>query len=300
MIRRINTRPRGLLAASLLALIAAACGGSGATATPAASLMVVTTIPVLADFAVRIGGDGVEVHTLVPSAGDVHSFQSTPRDSVVIGEARLIVVNGGGIDDFLRPVIDAARSDGAVVVEAARDMIPSATRSPDPHFWLDPLQAVTYVEHIRDGLVSADPGKAERYRHNTDVFTAELRALHDELTSTLSAVPIERRVLVSFHDAFGHFGARYGFEVLAFVNGDGGDVTPGALVKVIEAVRARGIDAVFAEPQLRRDVLERVATDAGIAVGEIRSGTFDAIAPNYKEMMRANARSIVEHLGAGS
>jgi ABC-type Zn uptake system ZnuABC Zn-binding protein ZnuA len=299
MIRRINTHPGGLLAALLLSLIAAACGGSGATATPAANLLVVATIPVLADFAGRVGGDGVEVRTLVPSTGDVHSFQSTPRDSVVIGEARLIVVNGGAVDDFLRAVIDAARSDGVVVVEATQGLIPADARTRDSHFWLDPLRAVTYVERIRDGLVSADPGKAERYRRNADVFAAELRALHEELIATLSGVPSERRVLVSFHDAFGHFGARYNFEVLAFVGGDGGNATPATVVEVIETVRTRGGNVIFAEPQLRRDVLERVATDAGITVGEIRSGTFDAAAPNYKEMMRANARSIVEHLGAG-
>ena len=185
------------------------------------------------------------------------------------------------------------------MIEASQGLIPPDAASPDPHFWLDPVRAITYVERIRDGLVDADPGQAEQYRRNAGRFIVELRALHDELTAALDAVPRERRILVSFHDAFGYFGARYGFEVLAFVRGDGGDVTPGAVVEVIEAVRARGIGAVFAEPQLRRGVLERAAADAGVAVGEIRSATFDAAAPNYIEMMRANARSIVEHLGVG-
>jgi ABC-type Zn uptake system ZnuABC Zn-binding protein ZnuA len=123
-----------------------------------------------------------------------------------------------------------------------------------------------------------------------------LRELDREIAQILEAVPPERRHLVTFHDAFGYFGRRYGWQVSAFVPGDASDVTPAAVVQVMERVKTEGIPAVFAEPQFGGDVLEQVARDTGVRVGIIYSDTIDDEVTSYIDMMRFNAQSLAENL----
>jgi ABC-type Zn uptake system ZnuABC Zn-binding protein ZnuA len=99
----------------------------------------------------------------------------------------------------------------------------------DPHFWQDPILAIHYVERIRNGLVEADPDNAQVYTANAEAYIQELRELDREIAQTLEAVPPEHRHLVTFHDAFGYFRRRYGWQVSAFVPSDASDITPGAV-----------------------------------------------------------------------
>ena len=165
----------------------------------------------------------------------------------------------------------------------------------DPHFWLNPRLAVHYVNRIANGFVAADPDNAGLYLDNAAAYIAELEALDAYIADVLAAIPAERRVLVTFHDAFGYFAARYDLAVLAFAPGHGGDVSPGDIVRVMELVSDRGLPAVFAEPQFPADALEQVARDTGIRVGIIRSLP-DAAHPDYIAMMRANADALAELL----
>jgi ABC-type Zn uptake system ZnuABC Zn-binding protein ZnuA len=166
----------------------------------------------------------------------------------------------------------------------------------DPHFWQDPLQAIHYVERIRDGLGQADPAGAQSYQANATAYIQQLRQLDQEIASTLGQVPPARRHLVTFHDAFGYFARRYGWQVSAFVASDASEVTPQKVVTVMERIRGQGIPAVFAEPQFRPDVMEQAAKDTGVRVGTIYSDTLDSKVPTYVEMMRFNARSLAQHL----
>ena len=118
-----------------------------------------------------------------------------------------------------------------------------------------------------------------------------------EISETLAAVPAERRTLISFHDAFGYFGARYDFEVIAFVGVHGGEPTPGDIAGVIHEVEDSGLPAIFGEPQFAQEALQSAASESGIEIGAIRSATFDETAPDYIAMMRANAKEIARLLG---
>ena len=165
----------------------------------------------------------------------------------------------------------------------------------DPHFWQNPRLVVHYVNQIANGLVAADPDHAATYLDNAAAYVAELEALDAYITDTLAPIPHERRVIVTFHDAFGYFGTRYDFEMMAFVGGHAGDVSPDDIARVLDLVKDRGLPAVFAEPQFSADALEQVARDAGIQVGIIRSMASDPWA-GYVDMMRANADAIAELL----
>ena len=165
----------------------------------------------------------------------------------------------------------------------------------DPHFWLDPRFAVHYVNQIANGLAAADPVNAPEYLDNAADYISQLEALDGYISDKIAEIPSSRRVLVTFHDAYGYFGSRYGFEVQAFVGSHGGDVAPDDIVAVLDLVQDRNLPAVFSEPQFSADALAQVARDAGISVGIIRS-TPDVDYPTYVEMMRANADALAGHL----
>jgi ABC-type Zn uptake system ZnuABC Zn-binding protein ZnuA len=314
----MNKAPTVATVSGLVVVLAAACGGAGPAAGPATTgtVRVVTTTAILADFVRNVGGERVDVSSIVPPGADVHSFQTTPGDSVLISKAAVIVSNGKGLDSFLAPLLEGAANEGAQRVIAARELetvpilamalppVPGAHEAgeqdhedSDPHLWQNPLFAVSYVERILAGLVAADPAGAGVYQGNATAYIQTLRDLDREIGQLLDAVPEDRRRLVTFHDAFGYFGARYGWEVSAFVAGDGADVTPGAVVAVLESIKAEGIPAVFAEPQFGGDVLTEAARDAGVKVGIIYSDALESGLGGYVEMMRHNARSLGELLG---
>ena len=270
------------------------------TTTPGPKIQVVTTTSILADLVKNVGGDRVEVQSIVPSGADIHSFQSTPKHSVAVSKAGVIVSNGFSLDAFLDPLLKSAKRSDAIHVVAAEGLEPMALPAQDgkspPHFWQNPLHVVYYVERIRDGLVQADPDNVQVYQANADAYIQKLRELDQEIAEALKAVPPERRHLVTFHNAFGYFAGRYGWKVSTFVPGDAGDMTPGAVARVMERIQEEGIPAVFAEPQFNPDVLEQAAKDTGGRVGVIYSDALDARVPTYIDMMRFNVRSLVEHL----
>ena len=165
----------------------------------------------------------------------------------------------------------------------------------DPHFWLDPILAVHYVEQISEGLVQADPTNAQVYSENSGRYIQELRDLDEELREELSQVPQEYRHLVTFHDAYGYFARRYGWEVSAFVPGHAGDVTPQDILRVINKIQSDGIPAIFAEPQFAEAELNDAAQTTGVKVGLIRA-LVDDTEPTYIDMMRSNVRSMADLL----
>ena len=321
----------GGMALKVLALVAAltlavaACGGADPTATPRPSIdappepvRVITGSVIIADFARNVGGDAVSVESLIPSGGDAHTFRTTPSDGIKVSSADVILLNGSGLDDDLVGFVESSRRSGSILVEVSEGLTPMDLvvrelgedgdegeeeeeddhhDGGDPHFWQNPIAAIFYVERIRDALVEADPARADSYRANADAYIQRLRDLDAEISETLAAVPAERRTLISFHDAFGYFGARYDFEVISFVGVHGGEPTPGDIAGVIHEVEDGGLPAIFGEPQFAQEALQSAASEAGIEIGAIRSATFDEVAPDYIAMMRANAEEIARLLG---
>ena len=287
---RCLTGPAPIVFLAALVLLAAACG-STTSASSQERLRVVATTAILADLVSNVGGDRLEVHTLVPPGVDIHSFQTTPENSKAINRAALIISNGSGLDDFLDPVIRSAKSSqGAHVVTSL------GLDSPDPHFWQNPLFVVEYVERIRDALVKADSAGGTDYRSNAAGYIRQLFELDREIASMLAKVPEQRRHLVTFHDAFGHFTKRYGWQNSAFTSGDATEVTPGAMVALMELIRSQEIPTVFAEPQLQPGAIRSLSRDGDLKVGTIYSDALDDEVDTYLKMMRFNASSLVEYL----
>ncbi|MEX2374940.1 MAG: metal ABC transporter substrate-binding protein, partial [Dehalococcoidia bacterium] len=166
-----------------------------------------------------------------------------------------------------------------------------------PHFWLDARNMAVYVENIRDALIGVDPEGAQGYRARTVEVVAELEALHQELLTTMAEIPAERRHLVMFHDAFQYFAAAYEFEVIATVAPANPNQarSAAAIAEIIGIVQGVAVPTIYREPQYNSQSLDLIAVDSGASIGIIHSIP-SPDAPTYAEMMRANARALVDGL----
>jgi zinc/manganese transport system substrate-binding protein len=264
-------------------------------------LPVVASFSIIGDLAKEVGGDRVAVSTLVGPDGDAHVYQPTPADGRRIAEAKVIFVNGLGFEGWLERLIGAAKGKGAVVALGKGVAARADEQGSDPHAWQDVANAKIYVAEIRDALVAADPDGAATYKANAAAYLARLDALDAEIVRTLAAIPQERRRLVSTHDAFGYFSARYGVEFIA-PQGISTEAEASArdIARIIDSVRRNKVAAVFLENISDPRLARRISTETGARLG----GTLysDALSGpegdggTYIDMMRHNVRELAKAL----
>jgi zinc/manganese transport system substrate-binding protein len=268
-------------------------------------LPVVATFSILADFARNVGGDRIEVAALVGPNGDTHVYQPKPADAKELGAARLIVVNGLGLEGWIDRLIKASGAKAPVVV-ATKGIKPQQMREEgrvelDPHAWQSIADAKIYVANIRGGLIAADPEGASAYRANADNYLRKLDALEKEVTVEIAKIPPERRQIITTHDAFGYFGTAYGFRFIA-PEGVSTETEASArdVAKIIRQIKAQKIPAVFLENVTDPRLVRSIAAESGATVG----GTLysDALSPpngpasTYVDMMRNNVRELAAAL----
>lgn len=278
--------------------------GAAMLAAPALAddrIPVVASFSIIGDFVKQVGGDRVSVTTLVGPDGDAHVYQPKPADGRKIAQAKLIFVNGLGFEGWLERLVAAAKGEGAIVTLGKGVAARPGEEGTDPHAWQDVANAKIYVAEIRDALIAADPQGAEAYRGNAGAYLARLDALDAEIVKALGAIPKERRRVVSTHDAFGYFSARYD---VAFIAPQGvsteAEASARDIARIIEAVKANKVGAVFLENISDPRLAKRIAAETGARVG----GTLysDALSEpgeggaNYVDMMRHNVRELTKAL----
>jgi zinc/manganese transport system substrate-binding protein len=274
-------------------------------------LKVVATFSILGDFAKTVGGDRVDVRTLVGTGGDVHVYMPTAADADVIRTARLVIVNGLGLEGWLPRLVQASGGHATTVVAtngiAPRTFGASEQRddreigSVDPHAWQSAKNAAIYVGNIRDAMMAADPANAATYRHNAAVYLARLEALDSEVRKQIALIPQDRRKVISTHDAFVYFAQAYGVTFIA-PQGISTDSEPSArdIAAIIAQIRAQHIPAVFLENIADPRLMQQIAAETGAHIG----GTLysDSLtdahggAPTYVELVRRNVQTIVSAL----
>ena len=308
--------PAAALAARLLlvasvAVAAASCaspvgpgsGGSGASGSDGRVIVVTTTTTVFADLVRQVGGELVDAVSLVPNGGDVHTFAPRPSDMRRLSSARLIVMNGLGLDDWVGRLISDAGATAPVVrlaedLPGARYLLdPSGTTN--PHLWLEVPNAERYVARIADALATVDPQHAAAYRAGAADYMARLGQLDGWIRAQIASIPPQNRRLVAFHDAFPYFADAYGLEIVGTVVAAAGQ-EPGAgqVTRLIDAIRQAHVRAVFAEAQFNPAIAQAVAADSGArVVTDLYDDTLGpAPADTYDGMMRWDVRKIVEAL----
>jgi zinc/manganese transport system substrate-binding protein len=268
-------------------------------------LNVVATFSILADLVKNVGGDRVEVKSLVGPNGDAHVYQPTPNDAKTLSDAKLVFVNGLGFEGWMARLVKASGTKAAMITATKgvkpRKMEEGGHTEADPHAWQSVPNAKVYITNIYDALAAADPAGKATYAANTAAYLAKLDALDVQVRAAVAAIPADRRKIITTHDAFGYFGAAYG---VAFIAPQGvsteSEVSARDVAKIITQIRKQKIPAVFLENVTDERLLRRIGEESGARVG----GTLysDAltdergVAPTYLDMMRHNVKQLAEAL----
>jgi zinc/manganese transport system substrate-binding protein len=275
-----------------------------ASALPASAqqrLSVVASFSILGDFVRNVGGDRVDVTTLVGPNSDVHVYSPTPADAKRIADAKLVIVNGLGLEGWLPRLVQSAGSK-ATIVAATSGVAPRKLGSDaDPHAWQSVANARTYATNIRDALATADPAGAVAYRANADAYLTKLDALDREVRAAVAQIPENRRKVISTHDAFGYLASSYGIEFVAPLGvSTESEVSARDIARIITQIRSQKIPAVFLENISDSRLIRRISAETGARVG----GTLysDSLtdekgdAPTYIDMVRHNIKALTSAL----
>jgi zinc/manganese transport system substrate-binding protein len=260
----------------------------------------VATISILADLVKNVGGDRVNVTTLVGPNGDAHVYEPTPGDAKRLTGANIVFVNGLGLEGWMTRLVEASGTRATIVVVSegvtplqAPEGGEAAAGAPDPHAWQSIADAKIYVANIRDGLDAVDPAGKATYDAAAKAYLAKLDGLDKEVRTALASIPADRRKIITTHDAFGYFGAAYGMQFIA-PEGVSTDVEPSAkdVAKIIAQIRRQKIPAVFLENVADPRMMEEIARETGAKVGgKLYSDALsepDGPAGTYVAMIRHN------------
>ncbi len=319
------SRRRALLAAAGLWL--SATFGAAHAAQP---LQAVASFSILGDIVREVGGDDVQLTTLVGPDGDAHEYEPTPADAKKLSAAKVLFVNGLDFEVWLPRLVKASGFAGHTVV-ASQGVTPRKFAGhdhghddkdhdhdhgsahahggedghhhgdADPHAWQNLANGVIYARNVADGLAAADPAHADAYRKRADAYIARLQAADAAVRKTFAAIPAQRRKVVTSHDAFGYFGDAYGVQFISAVGvSTAAEPAAGDVARIIEQVKRDKVPAVFVENITSPRLVQQIARETGAKVG----GTLysDALSKpgqpgaTYLEMFEWNVRQLAAAL----
>jgi len=305
--------------------LAALCASliAGATllwpAQAASPLKVVATFSIIGDFAKNVGGERIELTTLVGPDGDAHAYEPKPDDAVAMAKADVVLVNGLHLEGFLARLVDASATN-ATVVELSKGVSPitideKASEADhaaddghghdhehghgnvDPHAFQSIANAKIYVANIADAFCAADTTGCDAYRANAAAYTARLTETEKMVTDAIATIPADKRVIITSHDAFGYFQHAYGLTFLA-PQGLSTDAEPSAadVAALVRQIRSEKAAAIFVENITNPRLAQQIADETGLEVG----GTLysdalsasDGPAATYLDMMAHNIATI--------
>lgn len=320
------SRRRALLAAAGLWL--SATFGVAHAAQP---LQAVASFSILGDIVHEVGGDDVQLTTLVGPDGDAHEYEPTPADAKKLAAAKVLFVNGLDFEAWLPRLVKASGFSGQTVVASKgvtarkfaghghdhgdkdhdHDHAPAHAHGEadhghshgdnDPHAWQNLANGVIYARNVADGLAAADPAHADAYRKRADAYIARIQAADASVRKTFAAIPAERRKVVTSHDAFGYFGDAYGVQFISAVGvSTAAEPAAGDVARIIEQVKREKVPAVFVENITSPRLVQQIARETGAKVG----GTLysDALSKpgqpgaTYLEMFEWNVRQLAAAL----
>ncbi len=294
-----------------LVAIAAALALPPRTGLSDPPLKTVATFSILGDMLRHVGGDRIQVKTLVGAGGDAHVYRPTPSDARTVADADVVLVNGLGFEGWIDRLITSSGFMGTKIVastgitpltiadESEREGAPGI----DPHAWQSLANGAIYVQNIIRGLTAADPAGAATYAANGRRYLAEIAALDAEVRAAISGLPADHRTIVTSHNAFAYFGAAYGLRILA-PEGVSTEAEASAqdVARLIRQIRAENIPAVFIETITDPRLIERIRKETGAVLGgtlytDALSGP-DGPAPSYLHMFRYNTKTLAAALSA--
>ena len=295
-------------------LITIALLGAAAPVVANEPLPVVASFSILADMVKQVGGPHVEVTSLVGPNSDAHVFDPTPADAKRLAAAKLVVVNGLGFEGWLNRLVKSSGYKGPVLTASKGvKTIPMADdhghghshshAAPDPHAWQSLLNARQYVENIRVALSAAMPAHSADFQSRATDYLKQIDALEKSTQARIAAVPMERRRVITSHDAFGYFARAYKVTFYPLQGlSTASEPSAADVVRIVNEIKKNKVTAIFAENISDPRVLERVTKDTGANIG----GTLyaDALsapgtqADTYLKMFELNVSTIVAGISA--
>ena len=280
---------------------------------PAAAepLKVIASFSIIGDFAENVGGDRIELRTLVGPDSDAHVYEPRPADAAAMAGADVVLVNGLHFEGFLQRLVEASATS-ATVVELTKGVEPREMGGDahgdeeadghghgaiDPHAFQSIPNARIYVANIADAFCDADAEGCATYRANAAAYTARLEELDAKVRAAVAAVPVEKRTIITSHDAFGYFAHEYG---LTFLAPEGisteAEASAADVAALIEQVRHDKASAIFIENITNRRLVEQIASETGVRIGGTlysdALSVLDGPAATYLELMENNIGAI--------
>jgi len=312
IMRNANIRTLLPALAVLILFTAVACAGQSPTRQTTAStpvplapgekLRVVATTSLVGDVVSRVGGDRIQLTTLMAKGTDPHSYVPTPSETAAVYDANLLFANGAGLEEFLVEML--ANAGGSAVEVSLSDGLSLRSLSggaPDPHVWFDVHNVIQWVTTIEQSLSALDPANAAVYRANAAAYIAELQALDAWIGQQVATIPEANRKLVIDHPVFGYFAGRYGFEQIGAVYPLNPAAEPSAqdLAALENMIRQYQAPAVFSENTVSPKLADQVARDTGVKLFLLYTDSLGGPgtgAETYLDLMRYDVQTMVEAL----
>lgn len=248
----------------------------------------VATISIIGDVVRNVAGDGLDLVVLVGPNGDAHEYEPTPTDSVNIAKARIIFENGLHLEHWLDKLYAASGSKAKRII-VSQGVTPRVfednLQETDPHAWQDVSNVVLYTQNVRDALIAIDPAQKDKYAANADAYIKKLKTLDAWVREEVAFIPVDKRKLVTNHDALGYFANAYGFKIIGAVipsaTTEAADPSARQTVDLLNIIKANGVHAIFSENMANPKLAQTLSLEAGVQVGpELYT---DALGPEGSE-----------------
>ncbi|HCX00507.1 MAG TPA: metal ABC transporter substrate-binding protein [Pantoea sp.] len=225
----------------------------------------VASFTVLADIVKQVGGEHVNVKSLVGPNGDPHTFEPTPQDSQALAKADIVFVSGLGLEGWMDRLVSASGYKGEPVVASrgvsTRSMEEEGKTVTDPHAWNSMYNGVIYATNVMNALIKADPQDADAIRRSGENYIQKLQALDSWAKTSFATVPAAKRKVLTSHDAFGYFGQRYGVTFLAPVGfSTEAEASASEVGSLIKQLQAEHIHTYFIENQTDPRLVKQIAS----------------------------------------
>lgn len=267
----------------------------------ASKIKVITSFSILKDLVQNIGGEYVEVESLVGPDEDAHAYQPTPKDVKKLAHADIIFVNGLGFEGWIERLIEG-NAEKVPIVTVTKDILPQYRKgsvTPDPHFWHNPLLVQKAIKTITQALQMQDPVHRDVYQKRFEHYLKTLDLLHQINLDAFDSLPTEKKIIFTNHDAFGYYGDVYAIRFIAPL-GISTTAEPRlkTLIQMIKDIATHNIKTIFLENINGSKLMEQIAQEADVRIG--RPLYSDALsspqgpASTYVDMVQYNTNAMLQ------
>lgn len=291
------------ISALLACIFFVACGKEEQTEQKD-TLTVYTSFYTMSDFASKIGGDKVAVHTMVPDGVEPHDWEPTAKEMADLLKADVFIYNGANFEHWTDKLADLSDAQSLLLVEASQGITLLEEEenleeeedhdhgSVDPHVWLDPENAKKEMENIKDAFAKLDPDNATYYQENYEKYATELDALDQKYASDL--VLLQNRTIVVSHEAYGYLCKRYGLEQMSIVGLSAGEEpSPARMAEIVTFIKENDIHTIFFEEATGSKSAETIAKETGVEIAVLSPIEMSAGADSdYFSQMNSNLAAL--------